>query len=465
MSLINKMLSDLEERHNYFKDEEQLILGGLAPVSNTGFTKSRLPVNFFLVCFFLLTVVIALYGYLEKIPDIPDVSYESIRLTDLTDNGLSMVAGQKLPSVDLINKTSIDGGSLSGLKLDQKLPFEQEEQPQFEAGSTGIRGINIAPSDSSTLLEIQLDGNPDYQVYTLVDPDRVVIEISDAQLLTSLPEAFDHPYIKQLQVNNTAGNILSLVVSMSTPVEIENTRLAEDYGIFRLSVSIVDQLKNTTLDLVKTFDETQKQVQSDFGKMNITPSSSYSEINHERLMNEARGLYSSREFARADEKMIKLLELDPLHTQGRILFSSSLVNRGNLSVAQQVLKAGLQINPGIAEWAEMYARLLVNQGETRQAIEILSGAFPEISTNADYYALYAALLQRESRHKEASELYKTLLNLQPNNGLWWMGLAISQKFLELNAEALYSFKKSRESQTLDYELTQFVSQQIALLSK
>ncbi|MEX2353009.1 MAG: hypothetical protein WD709_02390, partial [Gammaproteobacteria bacterium] len=64
MSIINKMLSDLEGRHNHYREHNQLMLGDLAPVNETGFdTPKKLPYNFMLVCFFLTALSVAVYGY------------------------------------------------------------------------------------------------------------------------------------------------------------------------------------------------------------------------------------------------------------------------------------------------------------------------------------------------------------------------------------------------------------------
>lgn len=69
MSLINKMLSDLEQRHSYRKEQDEIVLGGLAPVTNTGFATIKLPYNFLLVCFFTVAVALAGYGFWQGMTD------------------------------------------------------------------------------------------------------------------------------------------------------------------------------------------------------------------------------------------------------------------------------------------------------------------------------------------------------------------------------------------------------------
>jgi MSHA biogenesis protein MshN len=99
-----------------------------------------------------------------------------------------------------------------------------------------------------------------------------------------------------------------------------------------------------------------------------------------------------------------------------------------------------------------------------QAVEVLTRALPAVGSDNDYYAFYAALLQRLARHAEASETYRVLVEQQPDNGLWWMGLAISLDAMKEMEDALYSYNRALEGQSLNQELRDYVLQQIARLS-
>ena len=57
------MLSDLEQRHSHRQGQDEIVIDGLAPVANTGFAHPRIPYNFLLVCFFVIAVIVAGYGY------------------------------------------------------------------------------------------------------------------------------------------------------------------------------------------------------------------------------------------------------------------------------------------------------------------------------------------------------------------------------------------------------------------
>ncbi|MEX2353008.1 MAG: tetratricopeptide repeat protein, partial [Gammaproteobacteria bacterium] len=178
---------------------------------------------------------------------------------------------------------------------------------------------------------------------------------------------------------------------------------------------------------------------------------------------EARQLYARRDFRNADEAIQAILKQQPMHIQARTLYATTLINRGDIESAMQTLDGGLALNPGISEWADIYARLLVNMGRNEEAVEVLSRAMPNISHH-DYYAFYAALLQRLSRHEEASEFYRTLLKQNPDNGLWWMGLGISLDAMAYRDSARQAFESALQGQNLDYELRQYVLQQIERLS-
>ena len=462
MSLVNKMLSDLEQRHSYSKDHDQIVLGGLAPVAETGFSSLRLPYNFLFVCFCVVALSIAVYGYQGGVSRQPTAGYETPVQTrtfpaavpetvSLDNNVTSDLPDMQPPVMD----------KLSGLKLDLSLPADVEVVPISEIA--GIRNIDVSIAGEVTTLHLLLDSSAGYIVYPLENPDRVVLEIDKARLLTPVPAIVEHPYIERLRFSERPGEKLTLVVDSVRPVLIENTAIEADTNGYVLTVRLRSE-SDEGKELIPAVENVKMQGETDSERMEVKPSTVGTGALDERLLAEARGLYANRNFREADEKILGVLKQQPSHVHARLLYASALINRGEINMAAQVLEAGLKLNPGTSEWAKIYARILVNQGQTGQAIDVLAGALPEISSDNDYYALYAALLQRVSRHDEASEYYRLLLAQQPENGLWWMGLAISLDALKRMEDALYSYHKALEGQALNQELREYVLQQIERLS-
>jgi thioredoxin-like negative regulator of GroEL len=376
MSLINKMLSDLEQRHSYQKDHDQIVLGGLAPVVNTGFSSLKLPYHFLIVCFFVIAVLIAVYGFWTNQPEPEPASLDT-----------SLLSRSVIPDV-----------------------------------------INIAPSPEQTAI-------PAAPVPTDAPAPALKLDIT-------LPGVD----------NNEIANI-------NTATEISQVSIEQEANF-----STVQSATAVQAEYLPAIEYVVPATESGYGQMDIRPAS----VSIDPLLvqiDEASAYYERRNFGEGDTKLAAILEQEPLHIQARSLYASSLAERGQTALAGQVLAAGLEINPAIAVWARQYAYLLVAEDKVTEAVSVLRRSLPALENNEQYYALYAALLQRMTRHQEAAAYYQSLLTRQPGNSLWWMGLAISQEGLQSPAQALASYRRAMQGNTLNQELKQYVSRQIGRLEK
>jgi len=366
VSLINKMLSDLEQRHSYRKEQDEIVLGGLAPVANTGFSTPRLPYNFLLVCFFTLAIALASYGFWQTIDDKAVHPDETISRASV-EPPTSAVIPLPAPDTQLAMVTPV---AQPALKLDLSLP-----------------AVTTAP------------------VAAIPPP-----------IIDTVPD--------ELQ-----------------PVTVE------------------------TVELLPMMETAMTASESGFGQMEIKPAAVSDTDPILRQLNEAKSAYSNRDYRRGDETLLAILQQEPLHIEARTVYASSLVGRGNIESAMQVLAAGLDMNPAVVKWAMLYAQLQVKQGNNAGAISILRRSLPAMENNEDYYAFYAALLQRQSRHEEAVNYYRNLLASKPDNGIWWLGLGISLEGTDNSEEALDSYKRALQTQSLNNELRQYVTRQIGRLDR
>jgi MSHA biogenesis protein MshN len=159
----------------------------------------------------------------------------------------------------------------------------------------------------------------------------------------------------------------------------------------------------------------------------------------------------------------KALQLDPQHSVARQTLASLLLEGKRHDEAIRALQAGLNLDKSHSGLAMMLARLQVDKGGLRPAIETLQGTLPYAIDRADYQAFLAALLQREGRHKEAAEHYLIALRKSPQNGLWWMGIAISLQGDNRLAEARDAFGRAKAANNLSPELLAFVEQKLQQL--
>jgi MSHA biogenesis protein MshN len=155
------------------------------------------------------------------------------------------------------------------------------------------------------------------------------------------------------------------------------------------------------------------------------------------------------------------LEIDQHYLAARETLVAILMENGRHADAMRNLRRALAVNPEQAPMAMLLARLQLEHGSG--AIDTLLRSLPYAESNAEYRAMLGALLERSNRHREAAGHYQAALQLQPANGVWWMGLGISLQAEKRNAEAKSAFQRALESGRLSPELQGFVERRLQQL--
>ena len=185
----------------------------------------------------------------------------------------------------------------------------------------------------------------------------------------------------------------------------------------------------------------------------------------QRAENEYRRALSKLQDARVSEALAGLEQavyLYPRHEAARQTLVSLLIEGGRTQEAMRHLVFATNLDPRQAGMAMLLARLQLEHGGS--ALETLQRSLPYAESNADYRALLAGVLQRANRHKEAADHYQAAVRLQPGNAVWWMGMGISLQADKRNAEAKIAFQRARDSGRLAPELQTFVERRLQQLN-
>lgn len=154
------------------------------------------------------------------------------------------------------------------------------------------------------------------------------------------------------------------------------------------------------------------------------------------------------------------LQLDAGHLVARQTLVRLLLDDKRNAEAERVLQEGLKHDPKQSSLAMLLARMQVARDELPKALDTLQKTLPYAQQQADYQAFVAALMQRLNRHKEAIVYYQNALQLNPQSGVWLMGLGISLRAEQRNADARDAFNRAMASHNLSAELQAFVTQQL-----
>ncbi|HZV65460.1 MAG TPA: tetratricopeptide repeat protein [Telluria sp.] len=186
----------------------------------------------------------------------------------------------------------------------------------------------------------------------------------------------------------------------------------------------------------------------------------------QRAESEYRRALASLADGRSAEAIAALeqaLQIEPRHDAARQTLVGLLIESKRPDDAIRQLQLGLTLDPRQPSLAMLLARLQIERGGS--GIDTLTRTLPYAAGNGEYHAFLGGAMQREARHREAAEQYQQALRAAPQNGVWWMGLGISLQAEKRNAEALDAFQKAKSAGSLTPELSAFVDRKLQQLSR
>lgn len=157
------------------------------------------------------------------------------------------------------------------------------------------------------------------------------------------------------------------------------------------------------------------------------------------------------------------LSIDPGYHAARQTLVSLMFDAKRFDEARSVLQEGLALDPSQSGFAMLLARVMTERGEAAGALAVLQKHGASAEGNADYHAFEGALYQRLGRHLEAIAEYQAALRLEPASAAWWVGLGISLQATDQSREALDAFRRAKASGGLPPNLVAFVDQRLRQL--
>jgi MSHA biogenesis protein MshN len=185
----------------------------------------------------------------------------------------------------------------------------------------------------------------------------------------------------------------------------------------------------------------------------------------ERAYRDALRLHGLGRWEAAQERLRTALEEAPNHRGARLALATLLAQTGELAEAKKLLAAGLEASPDHAPFVMLQARILVELQDLEAAAAVLERGIPPLREDPEAHAFLAALYQRQAKHGRAARLYRDVLRLDSQRGVWWMGLGISLEALGKPGEALAAYRAAREVGRLDPPTRRYLEDRIEALSR
>lgn len=387
MSLINQMLKDLEKR----KDREQT--ASVIPIAHTydtDQTSRQSKIITGVIIGSLLLVFISLF----------QLFFNSQRqnMQQIQTNKLAPVTQTAPPAVDNAWLTPVN-----------------------------ITGITMQTRENITEITFMLNHAALYEITSNGMQNQLVLIIEQSQLLSEiLPAHFLNASIQSLNASQLNGDT-RFNLTLNPNASLKYVSLINDDKNPELVIAI----ENRPVDTQNVPVQRNAAIKTPAAQSLILQK-------YQIALDEAK----LGKLQQAIANLSALLEVDPEYQDARTTLAALLMDKGNRPQASKIINEGLNIFPGYAPFVELKARLLTQDGKIQQALNLLQSAVPPITDNPDYHALIAALYERSNKDLFAIRTYQKLLALDPHNGSWWFGLAVSYDKVGKTRDATTAYERA-----------------------
>ena len=178
---------------------------------------------------------------------------------------------------------------------------------------------------------------------------------------------------------------------------------------------------------------------------------------------QAAGLLQKGRTADAENHLKAALNLSAAHPQSRELLAGLELQNGRWHEAQQILEQGIEKAPAHYPFALLLARIQVEHGADQKALAVMERSRQAGAGSADYMSFLAELYRRAGNHAEAIKAYTEAIKLNPREGRSWLGMGISLEAAQDWKTAGDAYQRAIETGTLDDNLLKYARQRLTVV--
>lgn len=414
MSVINKMLNDLDDRKD--TDQAQDDVAFLTPADKP---KRKWLVTLVLSIVLGLSAVWGTYYFYEDIlrlagvhvPKTPKVlSPEEIKVR------MAQVAKEKAAAQAAANPNNANSSG-SGTTASADQPDLIILQPNEKAGNAEQRPstLSVVAAQESKPASNQTPQNNQLNAQTLSNSGQ-----------TSQDETADTANHDNAQSTDGDNTQTAMVTSSSMP----KTTGAPTADPNKMSVS----------------------------KVRLSPAKRAKKAYDQGKENAKDGLIKE-----AIENYRQAMRYKPDHQQARAELAAMYYGRNMTFEALNVLDGGLEIAPGNVGWSLLAAKIHYKRTNYSAAYAYLQLPVDTFD-NIEYMALRATTSYKLKEYQSSKEAYERLTIADSGNGRWWLGLGTTYEATGQSIEAVRAYRKSLRLSNISSSSRQFVMSRLQRLA-
>lgn len=431
MSLINQMLKDLEARQNQKSNQKNSVVSGLTPPRRNSAPMVSKKFLMITVPIFLLAIGIGwgdLKSYFEKKPEKAPMA-AAVATPAVTSAMSAIVPGipigaapVSVPATNTVTNSDPNGNPqdlLNQIVKNSTTPSIQDTAPEAVLPTalnpeapvmnelTDVK-INIDDRMASIIMSFKspvyydFDRNPDLSIVSL----KLFNVTLQANSLSNFP---NNPYIQNVKTEHINNDSL-MFVTMRDGVELASLDVVQSQGKYVVSLQFQNR-KNFSNGLNSSMQKVVVPLTVDQLA--------------EKTRTDAITLVEQGKMQEAIDVLSQSLITLPSYRPTRETLAILLMDQNYPSTAETLLNAGLADSPKYVPFVVLKARILLARGEYDAAMSLLETVSPNIKDAPDYFALLAGLQEQKGHFGVAEQIYRQLVLMQPDNGVWWMGYAVA----------------------------------------
>ena len=182
-----------------------------------------------------------------------------------------------------------------------------------------------------------------------------------------------------------------------------------------------------------------------------------------KLSAQAKGLLRDGDYNQAEQLLSAFVNKNPLAVRSGGLLASLWVSQQNYQQAQTLLTVLRDVEPENIQLIMVQAQLYVATRQPDQAVSLLTSQSPVVSKHTDYYELLGYSARTTENYELSVQSYRRLLQFDPGQGNWWVGMAIALDMQNKDSLAKEAYRRGLESRNTSKALSDYAGKRIAKL--
>ncbi|WP_367188257.1 tetratricopeptide repeat protein [Aliivibrio fischeri] len=286
-------------------------------------------------------------------------------------------------AIGVLSSLSLIGWSTLSESTEQNVDLKKSEHTQQQALTT-----EVSEHASSNIKTAQL----------LISPTKKESTLAVSSIYAEKPISADK-------------------IEVTASVRTQNRSIVDKPQLMTSTEVVKPASKSTSIVPATPKEQAQANEMLQVEEVELLPS----ELAH-RSREAAKKALDRSDFKAAMKEYYTVLKYQPSDEESRKRLAALLYGKRDVSEAAAILQQGIKLNDDSVELRLALSSLLQKEQQPEAALSVLE--YIPVGASVDYLATRGGLAQQLKLMDLAKESYQMLVNQEPDNGRWWLGLAI-----------------------------------------